>query len=117
MFHPGYNSGRIERLAGENVMKPAAEHYDMIIRPRITEKSTLASQINTVVFEVSMDATKPKIKEAVEAIFKVKVKAVNTTVQKGKSTRFRGRPGKRKNIKKAFVRLEEGYSIDTGGSR
>ena len=98
-------------------MKPVAEHYDMIIRPRITEKSTLASDLNTVVFETRMDATKPKIKEAVEAIFKVKVKAVNTVVQKGKSTRFRGRPGKRKNFKKAFVRLEEGYSIDTGSSR
>ncbi len=98
-------------------MKPVAEHYDMIIRPRITEKSTLASDLNTVVFETRMDATKPKIKEAVEAIFKVKVKSVNTVVQKGKSTRFRGRPGKRKNFKKAFVRLEEGYSIDTGSSR
>ena len=96
-------------------MKPAAEHYDMIIRPRITEKSTMASELNTVIFETRMDATKPKIKEAIEAIFKVKVKAVNTVVQKGKRTRFRGRPGKRKNIKKAFVRLEEGHTIDTGG--
>ncbi len=98
-------------------MKPVAEHYDIIRRPRITEKSTLASQINTVVFETSMDATKPKIKEAVEAIFKVKVKSVNTVIQKGKRTRFRGRPGKRKDFKKAFIRLEEGYSIDTGGTR
>lgn len=98
-------------------MKPVAEHYDMIIRPRITEKSTLSSGINTVVFETAMDATKPKIKEAVEAIFKVKVKSVNTVVQKGKTTRFRGRPGKRKDFKKAFVRLEEGHSIDTGGTK
>ncbi len=98
-------------------MKPKAEHYDMIVRPRITEKSTKASEVNTVVFETTMNATKPKIKEAVEAIFKVKVASVNTAIQRGKRTRFRGRPGKRKDIKKAFVRLQEGHSIDTGGSR
>lgn len=88
------------------------ELYDVIRKPVITEKSTMASEANAVVFEVAIDATKPKIKEAVEALFGVKVKAVNTLVAKGKTKRFRGRPGRRKDVKKAYVTLEEGNMID-----
>ena len=92
------------------------EHYDVIRRPLITEKATLASENGTVVFEVAMDATKPQIRKAVEELFNVKVKAVNTTILKGKRKRFRGIPGRRKDIKKAYVTLEEGNTIDvTGG--
>ncbi|MCY4445678.1 MAG: 50S ribosomal protein L23 [Rhodobacteraceae bacterium] len=97
-------------------MKPTAEHYDLIRRPLVTEKSTMASSFNTVLFETHPDADKRKIKEAVEAIFSVKVKSVNTLILKGKKVRFRGRIGQRKKIKKALVRLEEGYTIDTGVS-
>ncbi len=78
----------------------------------ITEKATQASETNAVVFEVAMDATKPQVKEAVEALFGVKVKAVNTTVTKGKVKRFRGILGRRKDTKKAYVTLEEGNTID-----
>ena len=90
--------------------KPA--HYDLIQKPIITEKATMASEHGAVVFQVAMDATKPQIKEAVEAIFSVKVKAVNTTITKGKSKRFRGRLGERKDTKKAYVKLAEGNTID-----
>jgi len=96
-------------------MKPTIRHYDLIRRPIVTEKSTNASANNTVVFETAIDADKKSIREAVESIFNVKVKSVNTLVQKGKSVRFRGRPGRRKSIKKAYVRLEPGNTIDTGG--
>ena len=88
------------------------EHYDVIKKPIITEKATMASEANAVVFQVAMDATKPMIKEAVEAVFNVKVKAVNTTITKGKEKRFRGRPGVRSDRKKAYVTLEAGNSID-----
>ena len=88
------------------------EHYDVIRKPIITEKATMASEANAVVFEVSIDANKPQIKEAVESLFGVKVKAVNTTITKGKSKRFRGQLGKRKDVKKAYVTLEEGNTID-----
>ena len=88
------------------------EHYDVIRRPVITEKATMASENGAVVFQVAIDATKPVIKEAVEAVFGVKVKAVNTTITKGKVKRFRGRPGERSDVKKAYVTLEEGQSID-----
>ena len=88
------------------------KHYDIIRNPVVTEKSTLASENSQVVFDVAMDATKPKIKEAVEAVFGVKVKAVNTTITKGKVKRFRGRPGVRSDKKKAYVTLEEGNTID-----
>jgi len=88
------------------------EHYDVIRKPIITEKATLASEAGAVVFEVAMDTTKPKIKEAVEAVFGVKVKAVNTTITKGKTKKFRGRPGVRSDKKKAYVTLEEGNTID-----
>ncbi len=88
------------------------EHYDLIQKPVITEKATMASEAGAVVFQVAMDASKPQIKEAVEAIFGVKVKAVNTTITKGKAKRFRGRPGERSDKKKAYVMLEDGQTID-----
>jgi len=93
-------------------MSAKAEHYDVIRKPVITEKATMASESNAVVFEVAMDAAKPQIKEAVEALFGVKVKAVNTTITKGKAKRFRGIMGRRKDTKKAYVTLEEGNTID-----
>ena len=93
-------------------MTAKAELYDVIRRPVVTEKSTMASEANALVFEVAKDANKPLIKEAVEALFNVKVKAVNTVLTKGKVKRFRGRPGKRNDVKKAYVTLEEGHMID-----
>ena len=93
-------------------MSTKAELYDVIRKPIITEKSTMASEHGAVVFEVSIDSNKPQIKEAVETLFGVKVKAVNTTITKGKSKRFRGQLGKRKDVKKAYVTLEEGNTID-----
>jgi large subunit ribosomal protein L23 len=89
-----------------------AELYDVIRKPVITEKATMASEHGAVVFEVDIDATKPVIKDAVETLFKVKVKAINTVVTKGKTKRFRGRPGRRKDVKKAYVTLVEGNTID-----
>ena len=86
--------------------------YDVIRRPVITEKATMASEQNAVVFEVAMDAAKPQIKAAVEELFGVKVKAVNTAVAKGKTKRFRGQKGRRADTKKAYVTLEEGNAID-----
>jgi len=93
-------------------MTAKAELYEVIRRPIVTEKSTMASEANALVFEVAKSANKPLIKEAVEALFNVKVKAVNTTVTKGKVKRFRGRPGRRNDVKKAYVTLEEGHMID-----
>jgi len=93
-------------------MSAKPEHYDVIRKPVITEKATMASEAGAVVFEVAPEATKPAIKEAVEALFNVKVKAVNTTITKGKVKRFRGRLGSRKDVKKAYVTLEEGNTID-----
>jgi large subunit ribosomal protein L23 len=93
-------------------MSTKAELYDVIRKPIVTEKATMASENNAVVFEVSIDANKPQIKEAVENLFNVKVKAVNTTITKGKVKRFRGQLGKRKDVKKAYVTLEEGNTID-----
>ncbi len=87
-------------------------HYDVIRSPVITEKATLASDRNQVVFRVAPDATKPEIKAAAEALFKVKVKAVNTLVRKGKVKRFRGTVGRQSDVKKAIVTLEPGYRID-----
>ena len=89
-----------------------ARHYDVILAPHITEKSTLASENNAVVFKVANDATKPQIKEAVEALFDVKVTGVNTLVAKGKTKRWKGKPYKRNDMKKAVVTLAEGDSID-----
>ena len=82
-------------------MSVKAEHYDVIRKPIITEKSTMASENGAVVFEVAIDSNKPQIKEAVETLFGVKVKAVNTTITKGKVKRFRGQIGRRKDGKKA----------------
>ncbi|WP_428926599.1 50S ribosomal protein L23 [Marinibacterium sp. SX1] len=93
-------------------MTAKPEHYDVIRKPIITEKATMASEHGAVVFEVDIESTKPQIKEAVEALFNVKVKAVNTTITKGKVKRFRGQLGKRKDVKKAYVTLEEGNTID-----
>mgnify|MGYP001436036254 CR=1 FL=1 len=86
--------------------------YDLLRRPVITEKATNASENGAVVFEVTMNASKPDIKRAVEELFKVKVKGVNTLISKGKTKRFKGRMGRRKNIKKAYVILEDGNTID-----
>ena len=92
-------------------MSAKAEHYDVIRKPIVTEKTTMASENGAVVFEVDIAANKPMIKEAVEELFGVKVKAVNTTITKGKVKRFRGRLGQRKDVKKAYVTLEEGNTI------
>ena len=87
-------------------------HYDVIVAPHITEKSTLLSEHNAVVFKVAGDATKPQIKAAVEALFGVEVAGVNTITQKGKTKRWKGTPYERSDAKKAIVRLAEGQSID-----
>ena len=86
--------------------------YETIRSPVITEKATLLSERGQFVFRVAIDATKPEIKASVEALFGVTVLAVNTLVQKGKTKRFRGRPGVRSDVKKAYVQLAEGQSID-----
>ena len=93
-------------------MAATARHYDTILSPVITEKTTLLSEQNKVVFKVANDATKDEIAAAVEALFKVSVTKVNTLVVKGKTKRFRGRPGRRSDVKKAVVTLAEGQSID-----
>lgn len=93
-------------------MSVKPEHYDVIRRPLITEKSTMASEANAVVFEVAIDATKPAIREAIEAMFDVKVRSVNTLIRKGKRKVFRGRRGRQSDMKKAVVRLEDGHMID-----
>ncbi|MCY6380864.1 50S ribosomal protein L23 [Hoeflea prorocentri] len=87
-------------------------HYDVITSPVITEKSTLVSEQNQVVFNVAKTATKPEIKAAVEALFGVKVKSVNTLVRKGKVKRFRGTKGRQNDVKKAVVTLVDGESVD-----
>ena len=87
-------------------------HYDIVLAPHITEKTTLLSENNAVVFKVSNDASKPEIKAAVEALFNVKVTGVNTIVTKGKSKRWKGKPYQRSDSKKAIVTLAEGNSID-----
>lgn len=93
------------RQAGERA-------YDILRGPVVTEKSTRGSETNQVTFRVAMDATKPEIKRAVEELFKVKVKSVNTVIMPGKVKRFRGRVGRRPITKKAIVRLAEGQNID-----
>ena len=87
-------------------------HYDVIVAPHITEKATLLSEQNAVVFRVAPKATKPEIKAAVEALFDVSVLNVNTIVQKGKTKRWKGAPYRRSDMKKAIVTLREGQSID-----
>lgn len=85
-----------------------ARHYDVIVAPHITEKATLLSEFNAVVFKVAPTATKPQVKEAIEAIYDRKVVGVNITVQKGKTKRWKGRPYKRTDVKKAIVTLAAG---------
>jgi len=89
-----------------------ARHYDVVLSPHITEKSTMLSEHNAVVFKVASGASKPEIKEAIEALFNVKVTGVNTIVTKGKSKRWKGRPYQRSDFKKAVVTLAEGQTID-----
>jgi large subunit ribosomal protein L23 len=87
-------------------------HYDVLIAPVITEKATIASEHNKVLFKVAPNATKPQIKEAVEKLFDVKVKSVNTLTRRGKWKTFKGRYGKQSDSKRAIVTLEEGHTID-----
>ena len=89
-----------------------ARHYDVVLAPHITEKSTMLSETNAVVFKVAPKASKPEIKAAVEALFNVKVTNVNTIVAKGKTKRWKGAPYRRSDVKKAIVTLAEGQSID-----
>src|SRR5438874_8229398 len=91
---------------------PDARHYDIVLAPHITEKSTMLSETNAVVFKVASSASKPEIKAAVEALFGVTVKNVNTLVTKGKTKRWKGQPYRRSDVKKAIVTLAEGQSID-----
>jgi large subunit ribosomal protein L23 len=93
-------------------MTKAMKAYDVIRSPVITEKATLASEVNQVIFNVTRTATKPEIKAAVEQLFNVKVKAVNTLVRKGKKKAFRGVVALQGDVKKAIVTLEEGHTID-----
>jgi large subunit ribosomal protein L23 len=89
-----------------------ARHFDVVLAPHITEKSTMLSEHNAVVFKVASKASKPEIKAAVEALFNVKVTNVNTIVSKGKTKRWKGTPYQRSDMKKAIVTLAEGQSID-----
>lgn len=95
-------------------MTPAPWMYDVVRKPIVTEKSARGSENGQMTFEVAIDATKPQIKAAVETLFEVEVKAVNTLVQKGKTKRFKGIMGQRKDKKKAIVTLKDGQAIDTG---
>ncbi|MCG2840806.1 50S ribosomal protein L23 [Sandaracinobacter sp. RS1-74] len=88
------------------------KHFDVVVKPIITEKSTLVGEHNQLVFEVAKTASKPEIKAAVEALFNVKVANVNTLVQKGKTKRWKGKPYRRNDLKKAIVTLADGQSID-----
>ena len=91
---------------------PEARHYEVVLAPHITEKSTMLSEANAVVFKVAPKATKPEIKAAIEALFGVNVVSVNTMTSKGKTKRWQGKPYQRSDVKKAIVRLAEGQSID-----
>jgi large subunit ribosomal protein L23 len=93
-------------------LAPDAHHYDVIVAPVITEKATLASEANQVIFKVRKNATKPEIKAAVERLFDVKVEAVNTLIRKGKRKVFKGTRGVQSDLKKAVVTLAEGHKID-----
>src|ERR1700745_1214929 len=101
---------KASKKSADGAVDPAL--YDLMRAPLITEKGTLISQHNQVVFRVPVKATKPEIKKAIEALFKVNVTGVNTSITKGKVKLFRGRPGRRSDVKKAFVTLAEGQSID-----
>jgi len=105
-------------MAKKPTEAPDVRHYDIVLAPHITEKSTMLSETNAVVFKVAPSATKPEIKAAVEALFKVTVTRVNTIVTKGKTKRWKGKPYQRSDFKKAIVTLAEGQSIDiTEGAR
>ena len=99
-------------MAKKQIKAVETRHYEIVLGPHITEKSTLLSEHNAVVFKVAGDASKPEIKAAVEALFDVKVTGVNTLVQKGKTKRWKGKPYTRSDMKKAIVTLAEGQSID-----
>jgi large subunit ribosomal protein L23 len=99
-------------MAKKQQSAPDARHYDVVLAPHITEKSTMLSESNAVVFKVAPRATKPEIKAAIEALFGVTVTNVNTIVSKGKTKRWKGRPYQRSDVKKAIVTLAEGQSID-----
>lgn len=99
-------------MAKKKQVQANAGHYDIVLAPHITEKSTMLSEHNAVVFRVASDASKPQIKEAVEALFNVTVTGVNTIVTKGKSKRWKGKPYQRSDFKKAIVTLAEGEMID-----
>ena len=99
-------------MAKKQQAQANARHYDVVLSPHITEKSTMLSEHNAVVFKVASDASKPEIKDAVEALFNVTVTGVNTMVAKGKSKRWKGKPYQRSDFKKAIVTLAEGQSID-----
>ncbi len=102
----------MSRRGARNVTVTEIEAYDLIRAPMVTEKSTMGSEHNQVTFRVPLNATKPEIRAAVETLFKVKVKAVNTLRQKGKTKLFRGKLGRRPDYKKAIVSLVEGENID-----
>ena len=103
-------------MAKKQQTAPEARHYDIVLAPHITEKSTMLSETNSVVFRVAPKASKPEIKEAIEALFGVNVVSVNTLTSKGKTKRWKGKPYQRSDVKKAIVTLAEGDSIDvTGG--
>jgi len=95
-------------MAKKQQQAPDARHYDIVLAPHITEKSTMLSEANSVVFKVASNASKPEIKAAVEALFKRKVASVNTMVTKGKTKRWKGKPYQRSDYKKAIVRLADG---------
>ena len=99
-------------MAKKQQQAPDARHYDIVLAPHITEKSTMLSETNSVVFKVAPKATKPEIKAAVEALFNVTVVGVNTIVTKGKTKRWKGKPYQRSDMKKANVPQAEGQSID-----
>jgi large subunit ribosomal protein L23 len=99
-----------KKSTAKKAVNPAL--YELIRRPIITEKATMASEFGKVVFQVSDCATKQTVKEAIETLFDVKVTKVNTINLKGKIKRFRGMEGKRNGYKKAIVTLAEGQTID-----
>jgi large subunit ribosomal protein L23 len=99
-------------MAKKQQAAPDARHYDIVLAPHITEKSTMLSETNAVVFKVAPRATKPEIKAAIEALFNVKVTNVNTIVSKGKTKRWKGKPYQRSDVKKAIITLAEGQTID-----
>lgn len=101
-------------MAKAKKIEAAEWMYEIIRSPHVTEKATLGSQYSQVTFKVPNTATKPNIKKAVEVLFGVKVKSVNTLVQKGKTKRFKGIEGRRSDFKKAIITLEEGQTIDAG---